>query len=213
MKRIFFLGIIVSMCIVSCSKDVGLTPPIPLGPDTVLHTDPADIYLVSPTGSYFPCSPIPMPLDTLFSDSIDVDSDGIYDLKFSDKHYIAGFSASDPCSNYHSQITASGMAPNIAIAKNTTNHFQIIGFDSSDIISSGSTYIESELFIKGKPYMMFDVANDFIGEFYMGTRMQKNGKTMYGWVRLEKTGLNGIIIKDYAINLTDGNPILAGQML
>ena len=221
MKKIILFSSIffVSTFFYTCKKDApikGLTPtvipPSSPGPDSIVYTDIADLSLISPTGSYFPCSPIPIPIDTLFSDSIDLDSDGTYDLKFIDKHYILGMSASDPCSNYHYQITVSQMSTDIKIATHSSIFYCIYGFNINDPVSSSFSYSPG-LFIKGSPYMASLGSVNFVGEYYVGIQMIKGGKTMYGWVRLENTGINGIIIKDFAINKTDGNQILAGQHL
>lgn len=222
MKRIFFIGIIISISIASCSKDVDLTEvnptlppstPVPLGPDTILYTNPADIYLVSPIGSYFPCSPIPIPLDTLFSDSIDLDLDGTFDLKFSDKHYIQGFSASNPCPTYRCHLSVVGMNSNIKIATTPPSYYGgIVGFYINDSISSTNDYFQYA-FLKGAPMIGPAYIVTSPGEYYIGIQLIQSSKTIYGWVRLENTGMNGVIIKDYAVNITNGNPILAGQML
>ena len=53
---------------------------------------------------------------------------------------------------------------------------------------------------------------DFLtGEKYLGFKMYRSGKTMFGWVRIESIGYNGVIIKDFAINKTNNNFILAGN--
>lgn len=34
---------------------------------------------------------------------------------------------------------------------------------------------------------------------------------MYGWMKIDTIGYGGIIIKEYAINNTNGNKIICGQ--
>ena len=46
---------------------------------------------------------------------------------------------------------------------------------------------------------------------YLGLRFIIDGKTHYGWVRLDITSFTQWVIKDYAYNATPNKPILAGQ--
>ena len=47
---------------------------------------------------------------------------------------------------------------------------------------------------------------------YLGFRILNNGKYQYGWISINNNqGNNCVEIESYAINLTNGQPILAGQ--
>jgi hypothetical protein len=52
---------------------------------------------------------------------------------------------------------------------------------------------------------------DFDGDKYLPVKLVSGNKTMYGWIRIERTGLNSITIKEFALNKTNNNPILARQ--
>ena len=81
-------------------------------------------------------------------------------------------------------------------------------------------------FIYGQTYEnwgVFTTGNCFAGEpscsydwkdkndKFLGLRFLINGKTHYGWARIDVTSATQWIIKDYAYNATPNMPILAGQ--
>lgn len=223
-KTILYIFVVIgSLFFYTCKKDAAImtpTPvstPTPIAPDSINYTDIADISLISTTVMHpSMCGVIPSPNDTTMSDSIDIDLDGIFDMKFVNTHYYNPVSASSPCVNYNCYIQVNMINIIDTIAFYNNEYWWIDNLYLNDTIDNDLNYnyfnypfnnlIISYHCQSGPPGI-----HNFTGEKYLGFKMFRSGKTMFGWVRIESIGYNGVIIKDFAINKTNNNPILCGQ--
>lgn len=221
--RWLFSVIFLSVLLFSCEEDEELLhSPMapPPAPDTIIYTDIPDFSLITVFDSTLPgVTWIPLPQDTLISDSIDVDLDGIYDVKFYLKHWYDFVSASNPSANYGCSISVGTIQPTDTIAFYDTHYWWIEDLYLNDIVDDNlnfgyypypaiGRYISYQKVGTGPPAI-----HNFTGEKYVGFKMFRNNKTMFGWVRIESVGYNGVIVKDFAVNTTNGNSIRCGQQI
>lgn len=212
--------IFLSSFFISCERDEELlhSPMMPPpAPDTIIYTDIPDFSLITVFDSTNPgVSWIPLPQDTLITDSIDVDLDGIFDVKFYLKHWYSFISASNPAANYGCSISVGTILPTDTIAFYDTHYWWIADLYLNDLVSNSLHYDYFSINSTGR-FISYQFGtgppgiHNFTGEKYLGFKMFRNNKTMFGWVRIESVGYNGVIVKDFAVNLTDGNSILCGQ--
>lgn len=219
--RIILSLIFLSSFFISCERDEELQhSPMapPPAPDTIVYTDIPDFSLITVFDSTNPgVNWIPSPIDTTVSDSIDVDLDGIYDLKFTLKHWYYWLSASNPASNYGCSMSVETIQVTDTVAFYGTHYWWIADLYLNDVINNSlhydyfampntSRFISYQKRGAGPPGL-----HNFTGEKYLGFKMFRNNKTMFGWVRIESVGYNGVIVKDFAVNKTDGNDVFCGQ--
>lgn len=224
---LYTILLIATVFFCACERDVpikapntSITPSIPPpSPDSIIYTDIPDINLISnmiphPSG----CGYIPTPSDTIVSDSIDIDLDGVYDMKFINEHYLYWISASSPCYNFNCKISVKMINIIDTIAFYNDEYWWIDELYLNDSIDNNLNYNYYNYPIN-QPFISYHCTSgppgihNFIGEKYLGFKMYRSGKTMFGWVRIESVGYNGVIIRDFAVNQTNNNLILAGQEL
>lgn len=170
----------------------------------IVHTDPPDI-LLSGIGSYA---------------DLDLNNDGLTDMRIvihdQDPSYDGDLILLHPLhGNQHIMIKAVEYpcitgASGIYMAKALDEGFVIKnGFDLQGINSSFVQIVNNDGYYSSN-------CQQWLGkqDHYLGFRMGPNYHNHFGWVRLSVNakGTN-MIVKDWAINLTDKQPILAGQTM
>lgn len=232
-KIIVFIFLLIScVCFYTCKKDPSLapippkviSPPVPPpAPDTIIYTDISDISLKTTvltfTAPNSSCS-VPNPSGEKF-DSVDIDLDGAYDLRFSINSYYYFLSMSSSCINYNCIISVSTINKmnELSIYNENVTYNWINSLLLNDTINNNLRYKSADKYpsILIMHYANYyssiyspTTAHNLSGEKYLGLKMLRNGKIMFCWIRIESDGY-GIIIKDFAINKTNNNPTLCGQ--
>ena len=200
---IFFIFV---LAIISCKKDVAIIPtepapepaPEPKKPDLILYTDIPDTLLY--------CS-IPNTSNTIkFTEKyyIDVDSNKVNDFVFSVWTQTTISPSGHNTWKYFYNVFSTISLSDSIILKSTS--LTNLCFQEGETIGNytGSVLLTS-------PYMQSyttTFSNNYIGFIKM-----INGVRHFGWVRfIPGFKLFGdLLITDYAINLTPGNTIKAGQ--
>jgi hypothetical protein len=168
----------------------------------ILHTDPADI-LVSGIGSHA---------------DLDLNNDGTMDMRIvikdilpsydGDLIYLNDFNGNEPilvkAVDYPCVTGQSGVYMAKALEEGFVikNAFDLKGISSVEIANNDGYYSSN--------------CQQWLGKHdrYLGFRMGPNYHNHFGWIRLSvNTSATKVIVKDWAINLSDNKPILAGQTM
>ena len=217
--RFSFLVVFLSSFFISCEHDEDLhAPQMPPAPDTIVYTDIPDFSLHTGYNSNSPGQTwVAQTMnDTSISDSIDVDLDGMFDIKFVLNNWYNQLSVSSPSSNYGCSIGVGCIQSTDTIAFYGTHYWWIADLYLNDVVNSTLHYDYFSISSTGR-FISYQFGigpsgiHNFTGEKYLGFKMFRNNKTMFGWVRIESVGYNGVIVKDFAVNKTDGNDIFCGQ--
>lgn len=199
MKTIIFIAL--AFLIISCSKEVTLDDN---------GTSPIEI-------NYFDWNP-----DTLVTDSIliDLQNDGDDDIKFLIRKDYQGTSPSGgPYYNYFARCLS--INPNVTVSLGTELDPYQQDWDClkyNHLISNNLTWNSSFILngrVIGAGLIGFWDTNDTEG--YIGIKIESNGVTNFGWIRVNVT-YNSVIDKryeimclEYAISETNNATINAGQ--
>lgn len=151
------------------------------------------------------CSDVPIPEKSNLSFVIDINNDLVEDFEIQVDHYKTEEGCG--CQQFIYSISVSGLSgdayiikkenpANLPIAKPIEEN-DIIGNSDNWVKSCHLQYIISECVLLSHS---FDIG-------YFGLKINNN----FGWLKAENLDSNGISIKEYAINLTSGNTINAGQ--
>jgi hypothetical protein len=167
-------------------------------PDTLIGTVK---YLIPSDVPIQNCEDIPIPLDSNATLYLDINNDLTYDFYFEVKHGFGGLCQSH-CTCFKYEIQLIGLN-NISFVSASTINSQPLCYDSLEVIDINSNWMNSV-------YLHFEVGG--MGEFiindcFVGIKINNN----YGWINISHSGKNGIIIKEYAINLKDNTNIKCGQ--
>lgn len=87
--------------------------------------------------------------------------------------------------------------------------------DNGAMVSSGQMWLSGGFMaLKLYGYPLYNMPWDMGGtDKFVGVKLELNGGFHYGWVRLDvNPGSDTIIVKDMAVELNEGDPILAGDM-
>lgn len=192
-----------------CTKDVTETQ---LPTDSIVHTElqpflevtSVDTVLSHPSG----CGSYPLPADSAASLALDINDDGQSDFTLSCTSWYQFVSASGPCANYNTSIVLTGTSADNQIA--LSQDYNIVKlFAFGDIISGLGEWANSSTLMLSAATTPFDT--DFNGDHYIGLKMTQGQNVYYGWLSINKTDYL-MTVKSYALNLTSGNDITAGQI-
>jgi hypothetical protein len=147
---------------------------------------------------------IPIPADSSNTILLDINNDSDYDFKITLSHnYWEPTQYCGHCSVYNYDIKINGINSSNSIAFNNQS-FKTKYFNNSDKISSENSWKnQAILTMKGgcmRP--TFDIEGEYIG-------FKHNDQI--GWIKIQQLANNGILVENYAINLTDKKSIIAGQ--
>lgn len=177
----------------------------------IIHTEyiPAvlltcvDSMIQHPSG----CGMIPVPTDSTSTIQIDMDQNGTFDFSITCSTWYQFVSASGPCANYNSSMIISGIdsSNDIAIGNlfNASKYFEY-GVEIFDE-NSWSHFATLQLQAATAPFQ-----TDFVGEKYIGIRMNSAKGYQYGWILLEKIGFK-LYVKSSGIQSCPTKAIQAGQ--
>jgi len=196
----------------SCRKETQ----IPRPPDNVRYSDIAPDSIVRSVRYYIrnmaseSCGDYPVPTDSVAYFELDMDGDAVNDFVFSVHHHEVSDEGSVHCEHVQFTIDISGAdegdsistvdesALGIPVFYDTTGNSLIGGPDGVweywGMVSAWSQGYYP-------PYIIY-LPDSFIG-------VKVNGN--YGWIHVYKLHADGLVIMEYALNLTPGNPIRAGQ--
>ena len=211
----------------SCKRDTGPIEPalevaqsVSVAQDSIHHKvlspyvilNPITNLVMHPSG----CGYVFNPHDTITTYDLDLDSNGVADLQFLSKAYYEFHSASSPCVNYlrSTNISALNSSDSLGFIPYTPINMYIFKtlFHSLGDTIDGTNRFQSQSGFSFYVYMgMSSPEAIHGGDFYLPLKRTLNNKTMYGWMKIDTIGYGGIIIKEYAINNTNGNKIICGQ--
>lgn len=227
--RVLVLAILFySFIISSCSKDkdpfvvkpessttndsTPSVPPTVIHQDSIYYTDIPDTAIHSVLGwnSGTPTGCIPIPSDTTITFYLDLDQDGTNDFAVSSETYYTMVGGSNYCQRhrYGTYIEPTNVTDSVSV---------IIGqYFNCDTINSGGLINEGRYFWGNRAWFyagIMQIASYYpFYDFYIGVKMKRNAKVMFGWIRVQIPAYDSrIIIKDFALNKTNGNDISAGQ--
>jgi hypothetical protein len=183
--------------------------------DSILYTNASNVILNSVLYYYiYPaaCGYVPFPSDSLVLDSLDLDADGIFDYRFKSQTQYYFQSASNPCVNYHFFRDIIGLSPTDSVGI-LMNQYRGV-----KLLSAGDTIDDRLIFFPNAPFSLTATmaayngfTNSVAGDKFIAVKKVTNNNTMFGWIRLDSIGGNGLIIKDFAINRADKRAIACGQ--
>jgi len=212
MKYSGFLLVIILFAL-SCKKEPAVNGSYPYSnnilyhdfqPDTQIHS----IQYFIPNYDPESCGDYPVPDNANVTLKIDIDGDGIDDLAFNAGQYPTS-GGSIHCENVIYYVVMSG------ISGDSISFIHPQGFDvplnydtvSNNVIDNSASWTNSVDLAGssegGVPPPFFTSFNDT----YIGIKI--NNKL--GWIHIAPASLNGVIIKEYAINLTAFHLIKVGQ--
>lgn len=198
---------------VNLPEETSQTPQV--APDSIYYKNIVpDVEIYSIQG-YTPhpsnCGNVQYPSDTLATYLLDLDSNNIADIYFEAKSFMQFYSASSPCVNYFYGTKASAInsvdSLGASIFWQPTPKILLAG----DTINSSLIAFGNEVTIGGHLNPQYPSFMNFYGVKYLPFKRTMNNKTMYGWILVERTTNNRIIIKEYAINVTNNKQIICGQ--
>lgn len=147
----------------------------------------------------------PIPGDSSTSILLDINRDGEDDFRIAVWHrYFDPEMYCGHCMDMHEYtVEIQGINPGDSILCNIRS--PIAYFNNSDTIRMGTILTQSIRMIykntcNGYVYVVY---GEYIG-FAHGEQL--------GWIKIQQTPNNGIIVENFAINLTERNPIIAGQV-
>ena len=216
MKNISFVIIIFSF-LVSCSKDKPITQPQnTTQPDNIFYhnfqpniTMHSVLYFI-PNQDPESCGDYPVPSDTSTSFKINLDGDTTNDFIFNvATNPSSGAGGSFHCAHIVYTISISGIHAGDSISFTTKNYIQVpVYYDtvSNNVITKNELWRNNVMLsLSGQGVLLPGTAS--FGDAYIGVKIKNN----VGWIHVAPIGLNGVIIKECAINLTPCNSIKAGQ--
>ncbi len=178
-----------------------LTPPIVVV--SVLYMNP-------PTLQYDCYQPVPMDSSSVVS--IDVDKDGLNDFSISTSQWYEFHSASMPCNNFQYQSDIRSVHSDNAVAVITLTTRCAQTFNQGEAISGSLLYSAMAETVRAYWMAMPCNLDKQQGDIYYGFRIKKGDGYVYGWLLMnyDWSG-HKMTIREFAINRTVNNKILAGQ--
>ena len=174
-------------------------------PDTSIGT--IKYFTPSPVPpSIMNCPNIPTPQDSVTSIYLDVNQDKINDFFIEAVHNKVDFGCGSHCICFYYRIAINGLNNVSFISTYLKDDLDYvpIKYDSLSTVNKDSTWNERAflyLYSPGAPF-----STDFF-DCYIGIKICNH----YGWINIAPTGKNGIVIKEYALNLTEDKNIKCGQ--
>ncbi len=147
-------------------------------------------------------------------DSIDINNDGIFDLKLEGAAYVTGQHSNPPPRRGYIRVS-----PLHGSAAKTDTSGKPLSMNLNDIIDSSGSWLTTayQILISSKygPGSAPPSGNWLAGtDKYLGLKIVSGGQTNYCWVQLNITSTAfaaSFTVKDYAYNSISNQPILAGQ--
>jgi hypothetical protein len=206
MKKVFYLIVVLLVLTNSaCKKDKVQLPDNILfqqfNPE--LQITSVDSMVLHPSG----CGYIPVPSDSLASLSLDLNNDGTADHTVNCSSWYQFVSASGPCANYNQSITLIGTSEDNLIAVTSFYNIAEEQYEGNEIGGNQIYYKNSTIMLNSA---QAPFSYNFVGDRYLGVQMKIQGKSHFGWIRINKTG-SLIRIISCAMNLTPNHSILVGQ--
>lgn len=157
-------------------------------------------------------------VDSVF---LDLNADGIDDFKF---YFVGGTLASvfNVYRGFASARNGNGIAGTYS---SSGGYYYPYGINAGDTVNADLTFQTATFQTLGWDYFYYTNTSTAVysygqirwgsGDTYLGLRLEVEGNTHYGWARIELANddVNGgrIILKDYALELTPGLGIPAGD--
>ncbi len=165
-------------------------------------------------GTYHSCSETPIPTDSIARYSIDLNNDIVPDFEFNVKRWkYIGVGSSfqfQPClryQNFRTTISSLNDSNKICTKSGTplANEYLF-----GDIISNDSTWSNNiwALYTQSVENQNYYAPENM--EYYLGVKIFKENKYYYGWLLLNLSE-DTLILKKYAVNLSENLEIKAGQ--
>jgi hypothetical protein len=180
-------------------------------PDNILYHKFIPEIAVSTINHYIPnqdpesCDDFPVPDSATMRINLDLNGDSAYDYYIEATHFRTHWgSASIHCGQYEFNIFIHGLGikDSISVTDQT-----VVKYNSTNnsINNNGRWDTQGTIYLRGQGIFLpfFDFSDQ-----YIGIKIGKN----FGWIHISPKQNNGIIIQECAINLTENNKILAGQI-
>lgn len=195
----FFLVLCLGLTLWSCKKKKHDTRQ----PDHIIYTDIKDDTLENLRGQ-----------DMTIIHWFDINQDNINDFSFSLRTYLCPYTGtphSGPCTSHFTNvlIDTDNILSKECSVKFSSNPPQISSIGKGLVIDSSTGIYKYK-----RNYLYNNDGRDFYysisGDIYIGVYLESK---YFGWIRVEGFGdySSKIIIKEMAINMTEGNSIVAGQ--
>lgn len=197
-----------------CKKNTDDSTPIVL-PDNILYTDvepDTSVTSIREWVNYY-YSWIPVPSDSSATIYFDLDQDGIMDVVTGAYTHYDQVSVSNPEVNY-TFGSGFGMVrdtDSVAWVPPAEPCYCAKPFLPDSVIFIDSHYAEGATTSSKYTFAQPCSCNAFSGDTYFGMKMFRSGGYCYGWILMSYPSSGTLIVKEYAINLTPGKPIKAGQ--
>lgn len=212
-KKIFILSIVFLTALQGCKKDAEseIISPSSTGSGTIYYKDlTPDALIQSYLGTTGSGPYTPYPSDSIATYYLDIDSNGISDIRFEAKaNYYPH--PSPHYDHYHHSTWISSLSTEYSLGCplvfSSCTICQIKFFSLGDPVNSQTTFGSSTTL---GSYGTISWAAIPAGDKYLPFKRVINNKTMYGWIRVNTAPNNGVIIKDYALNTTS-RQITCGQ--
>jgi hypothetical protein len=225
MTRLFLPILALSLLLASCKKEKpaettaepeeqkNATPPVPVEPAPIEPKDEVVQYEFKPakdissvrsyTSYYTVCTNIyPFPNDSSASYDLDINADQVADFRFTASHNPSG-PTSCKCHISDYRILVEPLAAGDSVAFLPTSGPKL--FNKAEIIGPNTKTwrsLTAPLLVE----MCFGPGYIF-SEGYLGIKVDKS----FGYIHIDRTPYNGVLILDYGINKTENRPIACGQ--
>lgn len=144
-------------------------------------------------------------------DSIDINQDGTYDLGM----IISSYSSYNYAGVFGGPINSQGHALAGSSPSSFPYPFKLNAgeqINTKQFLPADSFGTFTIFYNNSNPFSSF--WNGGVTDGYLGIKLNVNGNTHYGWVRMDMAAdAKTVVIKDMAYNATAGGPIQAGQGL
>ena len=206
MKKVFFLFATVTLIVLSCNKDKKEEPA-----DEIIYNSPDNVS-VSTIRSYYTsmnpfCGELPLPDDSLAVINIDLDGDQADDFSLEVKHYLQELTQyCGHCGIFHIKtINVKPLSGEAFISLDTASKYWIRYYNETEIVSADDEWSQNTVTALLEDGCMIPTVN--FSDTYFGLKY----KNMLGWMHVQRSGNNGLVITGFACNKTAGRPIKTGQ--
>jgi len=153
------------------------------------------------------CGELPLPDDSLAVINIDLDGDQADDYSLEVKHYFQELTQyCGHCGIFHIKtINVKPLSGEAFISLDTASKYWIRYYNETEIVSTDDEWSPNTVTALLEDGCMIPTVN--FSDTYFGLKY----KNMLGWVHVQRSGNNGLVVTGFACNKAAGRPIKTGQ--